>query len=153
MKKHLLLIVVFCYTARLYAQNTEHNKNAIVYVLPADVSELLSRNLGQEKNICFYLSRVNDNYRISLLRIGDVDGRYHNLRNNSRELFLGKKFYPIFFDLDNDFSTAGKSKKELVRFAKGEPVNTPSLLPEQKAFFVEFNAGGKVIQNRLVPVP
>jgi hypothetical protein len=153
MKKHLLFIVVFCYAARLYAQNTEQNKNAIVYVLPADVSELLSRNLGQEKGICFYLSRVNDNYRISLHRIRDIDARYRNFKNNSRELFLNKKFYPIFFDLDSDFSTAGKSKKDLIRFTKGERVDTPPILAEQKSLFVEFNTEGKVIRYQVAPIP
>jgi hypothetical protein len=73
MKKYTLLFFIFFCSIRLYAQNTEHNKNAIVYVLPTDVSDLLSQNIGQEKRICFYLSRINNNYRISLPHINDAE--------------------------------------------------------------------------------
>jgi hypothetical protein len=156
MKKKLVIpiVVLFCFVQCKVANSSK----IIQYVLPYQVELALIKQMqieGEQPVIFFSLRKDAENYVIILVQCNREElkriDKFNLVAKTSRYLLIGKKFYPLLFDMDYQFGTILKREtlnRETQERWTNESFGIPRSFPiYDGAFSLIFSSSGEIFSK------
>ena len=102
MKKYIALITLVFFSC---SSNKSNHSTTIPYIFPIKVTLLISDYLINNNDVSFlYLSKSDNDWVLIFIKCAGCENDNNWVKNTNRKVYVNRKFYPLVFDSDVNFS-------------------------------------------------
>ncbi|WP_228451857.1 hypothetical protein, partial [Chryseobacterium sp. SN22] len=133
-----------------YSCNIQKTKSEIIYFLPASVTEILNKEIKkrnkEDKDVGLVLDKEGaEVYIIYISTVSNSSKRFW-LKYSNRSAFIQGSQIPLYFEMDESFSSPEKGKVVLKKIETDEGIKK-TFHNREHAFKVKFKRDGEILEN------